>query len=676
VLVLLVALVASPGCHSRREIVFDRPATHMQPFELQVETPLTNEPLPVQAAATPSPLTVRNDEPQQYWPLSVQDVIRLTLENRQVMRDLGLRVLPSAETVTTIYDPAITEVDPRFGVQAALAAFDANLATSLFFDRDERTLNNLFFGGGTVQLEQNTAAFAAELSKIAATGTRFSLRNVTDYNRNNAPNNRFPSAYNTNVEMEARHPLLQGSGIDFNRIAGPSGIPGIYNGVLISRINTDISLSQLEVAVRDLLYNVEQTYWELYFAYRNLDAWVARREQILARWRNINVGLDPEIQRYSLSDEAPVREQYYQIQSEVYNALSGSPDGLVGVYELERQLRTLMGIPATDGRLIRPSDDPLMARAVFDWGESVELCLLRRSELRRQLWIIKSRELELLASRNFLRPRLDLVGLYRWRGFGDEIFGNEDIPNDSVLADLFGGDLQGWQMGLEFNAPLGFRQGHAAVRHAELQLARERAVLAEQQRIVVNQLSSAFAEMDRAMMVSKANYNRSWAARQRASTARAKYELGNQLLEIVLDAEALVTEADSEFYRSIVQYTQAVSDMHLARGTYLDYVGVYLAEGPWADETYRAAVKQARRFTPRHLSDICCVAPGDVSQGAYPQRVPDFVEVPTEALGPPSDGALVPGLPGEMPVEPLEPSPGDLPPPAFSDPARPPEQAP
>src|SRR5690606_32629510 len=106
------------------------------------------------------------------------------------------------------------------------------------------------------------------------------------------------------------------------------------------------------------------------------------------------------------------------------------------------------------------------------------------------------------------------------------------------------------------------RIGNVAVRNAELQLARARALLRDQQRLVVSQVSESFAELERAMLVSRANYNRSWAARQRRDTARAKYEAGNTLLEIVLDAEALVTEADSEFYRSLVQYTQAVSGVH------------------------------------------------------------------------------------------------------------------
>ena len=60
--------------------------------------------------------------------------------------------------------------------------------------------------------------------------------------------------------------------MEFNRIAGPITTPGVYNGVLIARLNTDVALTDFEIAVRDLVSNVENAYWDLYFGYRVLDA--------------------------------------------------------------------------------------------------------------------------------------------------------------------------------------------------------------------------------------------------------------------------------------------------------------------------------------------------------------------------------------------------------------------
>jgi len=66
------------------------------------------------------------------------------------------------------------------------------------------------------------------------------------------------------------------------------------------------------------------------------------------------------------------------------------------------------------------------------------------------------------------------------RGFGKDLFDTPDnrYPGifSSAWANLASAKFQEWQLGVEFSMPLGFRKGHAAVRNAELQLARERAI--------------------------------------------------------------------------------------------------------------------------------------------------------------------------------------------------------
>ena len=76
----------------------------------------------------------------------------------------------------------------------------------------------------------------------------------------------------------------------------------------------------------------------------------------------------------------------------------------------------------TDGRLIRPADDPTTAHVEFDWDEVKIESLARMPELRRQKWIVKQHELQLIASKNFLLPRLDFDATYRWLGFGQNLW--------------------------------------------------------------------------------------------------------------------------------------------------------------------------------------------------------------------------------------------------------------
>jgi len=638
-LLCLYTVAQLAGCRSRPENFLDEPLDRYQTFALQIEYPDQAEPPREDLAGSPPPFGMRREDPKEFWHLSLEEAVRIALANSEVMRDLGGRLLNTPATATTVYDVAIQESNPQTGPEAALSAFDAQLSSNLIFNRNERTLNNAFFGGGVVSLAQNTANFDLQVSKVGATGTQFAMRNFILYDRNNAVANRFPSAYEAILEGEIRQPLLQGAGVAFNRIAGPQFNPvpgrpvqpGNYNGVLIARVRTDVALADFERAVRDLLVELEQTYWQLYFSYRNLDAAIARREAALQTWRSVNSRFEAGIAKRE--EEALARAEFYAARANVENALSGSTtSGLTvgttaGVYTVERQLRLLMGIPINDGRLIRTADEPATVDVNFSWDSSVLTALVRRVELRRQRWEIERREMELFAARNFLQMRLDFVGLYRWRGFGDELLSERGGPNGSAFADLFGGDLQEWQLGLTLNTPVGNRIGHTAVRNAEWLLARERAVLRDQELTVLHDLSAAFAELERAYQTSRSFYNRRIATLERLDSVRAEYEAGEVLLEQLLDAQRQATETDSEYFRSLVEYNIAVLNLHRIRGTVLNYLGVALAEGPWTPEAYNSAGKLSRRFYKPPINYAISV-PGYVSRGAYPQIVEEVQPLP------------------------------------------------
>jgi outer membrane protein TolC len=528
-------------------------------------------------------------------------------------------------------------------------------------------LNNVFFGGGTRLLQQDLHRYQAQISKRSATGGEFTARKIFDYDANNSPGNNDPALpWGVQLEGEFRQPLFQGAGVEFNRIAGPGATPGVYRGVLIARVNTDISLAEFEIGVRNLVNDVENLYWELYYAYRDLDAKVAARNRALEVWRRIDNLRASGRRGGELEQEAQAREQYFRLESEVQNALSGGPAdrvrsnvfrGAGGVQATERRLRLLMGIPVTDGRLIRPSQDPLAARILFDWRDMVAEALTRRPELRQQKWAIKRAELELAASKNFLLPRVDAVGRYRFRGLGHNLLNAERQPMrfDNAVQDLTTGDFQEWQMGVEVELPIGFRRAHAAVRNAEIALARQHAILDAQEQEVVHDLSAAYAEVQRAYAISQTNFNRRLAAMQQLDALENKFRDADEgeslrLLDLLLNAQRRLADAESDYFRSLIEYTLAVKNVHLQKGSLLDYSEVYLAEGPWPAKAYAdAEEREATTVAPPPVLEQFHHAPPPVSRGPYGQSTIPFHAVPDEAasmspeelvpLPPPADEA-------------------------------------
>ena len=553
----IVALAALTGCGMRSSpLVAPGELLHYQNVAMQIETPNLKPCADDPALATVSPEIINQNGPIHYWDIKLSDAMHIALARSKVMHDLGGAELRNPDSIRTISDPAIVDTDPRFGVESALSDYDAVFNSSVDSQHNHRAVNNIFFGGGTRILIQDLDTFKEEIVKETPTGTQFTFRQNTVYDNNNEPGNLFPSSWDTNFEAEFRQHLLQGGGTEYNRIAGPHGSPGQLNGVLIARINTDVALTDFEMGIRDLASNVENAYWDLYFAYRDLDAKVMARDNALESWRRVHALFLAGRRGGEAEKEAQVRQQYFQFQEEVENAWNGrlldathTDDGsgggtfrgIGGVRVTERRLRRLLGLPISDGRLIRPSDEPALAKMVFSWDEILPEALTRRAELRRERWQIKRRELELIASRNFLLPTLDLTGLYRFRGFGHDLINTD--PNQAEFAsafdDLASGMFREWELGAQFSMPIGERKGHAAVRNAQLNLARERAILADQEQEVVHDLSNSVAEVDRAYSVAQTAYNRRIAARSEVQATKAAFESDKVPLDLFLEAARL-----------------------------------------------------------------------------------------------------------------------------------------
>lgn len=654
-LLIAAVLMTGPGCSSFLSKAVEEEFVENEEFYqsamTEIEYPNVEEIDEGDTIGTQSPATLASSVNPEYWELSLEQAVQMALQSSKVLGDVGGVSLRTPASLHTKYDAAITEADPRYGVEGALSAYDATLSASTFFEKNDKALNNVFFGGGTRLLEQDAMVIQAQLTKRAMTGTELTLRNYIDYDANNSPGNQFPHAYQNNVEMEFRHPLLRGSGVDYNQLAGPSNTPGMVNGVIIARINTDITLGEFEIAVRNLVSDVENAYWDLYFGYRDLDAKIMARDSALETWRRIHALYTNGRRGGEAEKEAQAREQYFRYQAEVENALSGrllnathtgngSQGGSFqsnhGVYVAERRLRMLMGTKINDGRLIRPADEPSLARVEFDWEETLIESLERRPEIRRQRWTIKKRELELEANKNFLKPELDLIGRYRWRGFGRNFLaeGGETGQFDGALNNLVDGNLAEWQLGLEFSVPLGKRQAHAAMRHAELQLARDRAILHEQERTIVQSLSNAISDVDRAYAVLQTNFNRRHAARQEVAAVQAAYESDNATVDLLLESQRRQAEADGSYYRALVEYSLAIKNVQFEKGSLLSYNNIYLAEGGWPEKAYADAAERERlRGRVRKLGQAPSYS-GTLDRGVYPQLL----------------------LPGETPVETDEPA--------------------
>ena len=618
---LSLLLMFETGCNPRRPFRFrdtwESAPSHYRTVATQIEYPNVQSIMQPEASQIPEPLRTENPAELPSRDLMLQEAIGLALNNGDVLRSLNASVVQiNPLGVLTKYNPALAETDPRFGVEAALSAFDAQVLGRLFWQADNRPVNiNIVGPIGFFQVAnfvQDAANFSYEISKRTATGASFAARHVVGYDFNNTPNRLYDSAFAGWFEAEYRQPLLRGAGVQYNRIAGPGSPNGVYNGVLIARINNDISLADFEDGIITYINEIESAYWELYFAYHNLEALVAGRNSALLTWQRVK-----ELERVGArggdaAAEAQARSQYYNFDVQVREALSGQR----GLYAIEQNLRYLMGLPATDGWLLRPISQPMEGAVVYDWQSAIQDAITARVEIRRQKWNVKRRELELVAARLNQRPTLDFLGQYRWRGFGDYLIdGYADVSSNSLYQDIFSGKYQEWMAGVEWGYPVGLRQAGSAVTNARLNLARERAILQESELRISHDLSSASRSVARAFVLMEANYNRQQSDRDQVAALQARYEGGLDNINFLLQAQQQLAASQSAYFRSLVDYQLALRDFHREKGSLLQYNQVGLGEGAWAGPAYQDAQERGRFFAPRNGGNVGVPAP--VSGGGF-----------------------------------------------------------
>ncbi|MDR2344880.1 MAG: TolC family protein [Planctomycetaceae bacterium] len=556
------------------------------------------------------PLTLTNPEPTGFWDISLEDAIHIALQNCKVIRTLngvgfssaGASGVPSAllsspNAVGTVYDIALMESNPQYGVEAALSAFDAMLSATTQWEKNDTP--------GSVQTDVGT--FGVGINKTAATGTQFYLNQSNQYQFSNVPAN---SGWSSYLEGGFVQPLFRGNGIQFNRIAGPNGQPGVYSGVVIARINTDQAINDFEMATRNLVADVEKAYWNLYYAYYRLESVKSGRDAAHQTWLQIYTLKINKARGGSAQNEAQARYNYHTFKGQAESAQTN-------LFRTEAALRSILGLAATDGRLMRPNNEPITAPIKLDWQNIVCEALYRSPELRKQKWEVKKYELELIASKNFLMPQVDLSGGYRWNGAGKELINQGRQSN--AIGNLTSGNYSGWVLGLNASMPFGWRRELAGVRNAQLNLAKSRAVLQEQELELTHQLADSFREITQAYQTSVTMLQRRIAAIEEVKAVTVAFEAGTTTLDQVLDAQRRLAEADTEYYRTIIDYNLAIMTLHYRKGSLLEYDNVYLAEGSWPSKAYFDAKRRARAEDASQRINYGFTRPRVLSRERYQQ---------------------------------------------------------
>jgi outer membrane protein TolC len=703
---VLVAWSALAGCQKlpyidqSKAVPRDNLGTIAQEDKEVKQADFLSSSLPLAMPRMAKPRTTNDPETKEIWQLTLQDAIKIGLDNSEVVRviSLGAQGIPvggfeptplipgsaggignvssilGGGTLSTIYDPAIQETQ----IASALSFFDTNFTTQMLWGHTLAPVNNAISAGTFIVGQRfplitysDTGTFSAGVSKRTATGATIGVTDNVSYLYNNFPNNVFPSVYTTNLQFSLTQPLLGSA-----PLAGQGYIPGNPNvfaqnlvgleanraPIIIARLTADNSVWQFKLEVMAEVRSIEQQYWSL--AQQHVQLWAAEKavelaEEILKREQS-----ELEVGRGTVAD---VAESQQQLERFRLNLVTKTSD----VLTTERQLRNLLGLPPADDRRIVPVTAPTEARLEPDWDASLAQMLSFKPDIVQQQINVRVAELSLLVARNQLLPQLNLQTLYQLNGLGHSLDAAEAVmtgrsilavdPRISAIQRAAGlnvnpgkyNDFQQWQIGLTLQMPIGMRQPLSVTRFQQYGLLRQRAFLQQIVHQSTHQLARFFLEIDANYKQFKTASRFRAAAAQRLEAQRAFYEEGRITIDRYLNAVSEYADAVAQEAQFKTSYNISIIALEEAKGTLLAYDNIAVAEGPHPAKAYIQARDQQAAHRQFPIPRNGPYHPTPINGPPIPDPVPD--QPPSNA----TDG-IAPPMPA--PVGPLAPQPTPVPP--------------
>ncbi|NLW50487.1 MAG: TolC family protein [Candidatus Brocadiaceae bacterium] len=390
------------------------------------------------------------------------------------------------------------------------------------------------------------------LRKRLVTGTDVSMAASNAYSRDLTGRSALNPLYGPEVTLGISQDLLKDFGVDINR-----------THIVLAANNHLASLEDRRQSIMANLLEVEQVYWELYYATADLavrEQQRARAESLVrvaTRREQVGPGTKKDISRAEASAAAQ--------SVAILNAENR-------VQQLRHRLLRLMGVL-----------DELSADVEFSLGElppyepqqtslaeAMAVARRFRPDYRQAELAIDNAELRSRFARNQTLPRLQAFVSYSLLGLDDSLSGGIDHVRDA--------DYDSWRAGLRFEVPFPNRTARSEQRVAAL----ERRIAALRRDAALETITRDVADALQNLQTAEGRIESARRARELARDLLNKetraYEVGDSDSTDVLDAQAALANAERDEVGARTDYVTALAALWAAQGDLLERKGISLVE--------------------------------------------------------------------------------------------------
>jgi len=508
-------------------------------------------------------------------PLSLNDAIRLALKN-------------SNDIDQSRIDVQIAE----YSLKAARGVYDPLLSSENYYERSttptSSTLGGAGASGAVTQTDMTGSARLGGFSPWAGGSYEldFSSTRLTTTNQNVRLNPQFPTAFT----LTYAQPLLRGLRFDLNR-----------RNIEIAKKNLSLSDAQFRQRAIDIITQVEQAYWDLAFALRNLqvqiDAVKQARLQVESNQRLVEKGVLAPIDIVAATTQVTTFEQ------NVYTAQEA-------VTQAENTLKTLILPDRTEAmwsRAITPVTAVSLEAPRVPLEVAVKAALANRQDLAQLKTSAEINRINVRYFRDQTKPQVDLVGTYTTVGLAGTLvqatstagttsaltqrvndlsvlLGLQPLPSSattsSVAPALIGGYGQSLRnlidqsypttrVGVRISLPLRNRSAEANLGSALAQGHRIEDQFKQAEQLIEAEVRNSLQAVRSAeARLAAAAATRSSAEQQYASEQR-QFRAGTTTLFLVLQRQTDLLAASARELEAQTALNKAISQLHRATGNTL-----------------------------------------------------------------------------------------------------------
>jgi len=455
------------------------------------------------------------------------------------------------------------------GIDREKSVYDPNVSLQFSKDRDVIQVGNILSGAGKDTVCQENYKLNVDVTKKFVTGTSAELKWDSTDSKTDFLFQTLNPQYRSELNLSLTQPLLKDFGINVGR-----------SMIKIANLNFKISQNQFKDRVINILYQIEQYYWNLYFQMKDLEAReksLKLAEDLLREFKiKIEAGTLAPIEIYQAEAEVAERKQDLIIARDLLKDTEDKLKSSLNFYEKE-QYWDLTIIPA---------DEPRATVIKEELMGSIKEAFLHRPDYNQAKMDIESRNIMVKYTKNQVLPRVDLFGTIGTMGLGGRtnkeamgFMGADDTSVgtsfwsrhwDDVADSMASGDYYNYTIGIKIEFPLGNRFAKSQYSKAKVESARAVTLLKDLENTVINEVREAVRQVYTDLERIKAAKATLRLAEEKLNAEEKKYEVGLSTTHDLLEFQDDLSRAESREAMARADCEKSLANLSRVKGILLE----------------------------------------------------------------------------------------------------------